>query len=294
MKTSQNQQLGKISVKRLSFLSNLIAFFVFTSTTVLFSCVLSFSGWNILPAGVALGGSSNLLSDWLFWKCAGNTVFWILGIPVAVLLSLWLVVLSGRIRRGMFLFKALYLLPAVFGAIVVYMMWRWMKSPDLALMASFLERAGGSGTGGLVESFCFRPPLMLLGLWIGIGGYSMVLYLGGMQTVNPELYEAAEMDGANGWQKFWSVTWPVLAPVTYSILITGIIAGLYGAFQSAFILRGRSCAGVPGAMSCYYAFRWFKTGYTASIIWLLMIVILIAAFFNYRAGLHTEREGRRC
>ena len=126
---------------------------------------------------------------------------------------------------------------------------------------------------------------MLMGLWGGIGGTTMILYLAGLQGINPELYEVASIDGANSWQRFKHITWPLLSPTTFFIVIMGIIGGFQGGFQSAFIMTG----GGPdqATMTISYgifnnAFMYYQMGKAAAMSWFLFVLVFAFTILNWR------------
>ena len=159
--------------------------------------------------------------------------------------------------------------------------------------------AGGSGW--LRDPWLAKPSLMLMRLWSALGGYNMILYLAALQNVDPGLYEAAEIDGANAWQKFRHVTWPMLTPTTFFIFITGCIGGFQGGFESAYIMTGGGppATGVPWApwagetvsettTLSYYIFNnayvYLKMGYAAAMAWFLFLLVFVVTLVNWKYG----------
>ncbi|MDH7600998.1 MAG: sugar ABC transporter permease [Armatimonadota bacterium] len=132
-----------------------------------------------------------------------------------------------------------------------------------------------------------KPSLILMSLWGGLGGYNMILYLAALQGVPTSYYEAAEIDGAGPWAKFWSVTWPMISPTTFFILIMSIISGFQSGFMTANILTNGGPAGSTTTIEYYLyqtAFEKFNMGYASAIAWFLFAVILILTRFTWRIG----------
>ena len=129
-----------------------------------------------------------------------------------------------------------------------------------------------------------------MGIWQTVGGHNMILYLAALQSVPRALYEAADIDGASGWQKFWNITWPMISPTTFFIMIMSVIGGFQSGFDAAYIMT----AGGPNHSTTsimYYiwenAFGWpgsERMGYAAAISWFLFVIILIFTLFNWRYG----------
>lgn len=132
-----------------------------------------------------------------------------------------------------------------------------------------------------------KPSLILMGLWGGLGGYNMILYLAALQGVPSSYYEAAEIDGAGAWAKFWAVTWPMISPTTFFILVMSIIAGFQGGFMTANVMTNGGPAGSTTTVEYYLyqtAFEKFNMGYASAIAWFLFAVILILTLATWKLG----------
>lgn len=132
-----------------------------------------------------------------------------------------------------------------------------------------------------------KPALMIMTLWAAIGSNNMILYLAGLTNVPPELYEAADMDGATAAQRFWHITWPQLAPVTFFIAVMGVISGLQGGFEMAMAMTKGGPAGSTTTLSYYIYIEGFQTGqigYASAIAVVLFILVLVLTLFNFRYG----------
>lgn len=292
MNVFRNKRLRDYLGGYLFLLPNFAGFLVFTSLPVLASFLLAFVKWDLLTgvAGIQWVGIDNfvkVVKDQLFWKYVGNTMFLMIGIPVGMFASLGLALVMNRKLRGMVFFRTVYFLPSISAGVALCMLWRWIYNPDFGLLNSFLANVGISGPQWLSSTVWAKPALMIMGLWTSMGGYNMILYLAGLQGVDPQLYEAAEIDGASGWQKFWNVTWPMLTPTTFFIFVMSVIGGFQGGFEAAYIMTGGGPAGATTTISFYIynnAYQWFKMGYAASIAWFLFIVILVVTLFNWKYG----------
>jgi multiple sugar transport system permease protein len=123
-----------------------------------------------------------------------------------------------------------------------------------------------------------------MGIWGSMGGMDLILYLAALQGIDPQLYEAAEMDGAGAWQRFWKITWPMVSPTTFFILIMGIIGGFQGGFDMAYVMTHGGPAGSTTTVSYYIynnAYEWFQMGYAAALAWFLFLVILLVTLLNW-------------
>lgn len=132
-----------------------------------------------------------------------------------------------------------------------------------------------------------KPALMIMGLWAAIGSGNMLMYLAGLSNISPELYEAAEIDGASASQQFWHITWPQLAPVTFFIFVMSVIGGLQGGFEMAKTMTNGGPAGATTTLSYFIYQEGFVTGrlgYASAASWALFLLVLVATLFNWRFG----------
>ncbi|MBW7894282.1 MAG: sugar ABC transporter permease [Opitutaceae bacterium] len=132
-----------------------------------------------------------------------------------------------------------------------------------------------------------KPSLMIMMLWAAIGSNNMILYLAGLSNISPELYEAADMDGATPGQRFWHITWPQLAPVTFFICIMSVIHGLQGGFEMARTMTQGGPAGSTTTLSYFIFIEGFETGrlgYASAVAWVLFALVFTLSVLNFKYG----------
>lgn len=132
-----------------------------------------------------------------------------------------------------------------------------------------------------------KPALMIMAFWGAIGSNSMLLYLAGLSNIPQELYEAADIDGAKPFQRFWHVTWPQLAPVTFFIAVMAIISGLQGGFEMAYAMTQGGPAGSTTTLSYFIYAEGFETGrlgYASGVAWTLFGLVFLVTIFNWKFG----------
>jgi multiple sugar transport system permease protein len=132
-----------------------------------------------------------------------------------------------------------------------------------------------------------KPAIMIMGLWMGIGGSNMLLYIAGISNIPQELYEAADIDGAGRWQRFWHVTWPQLAPTTFFIVVMSVIGGLQGGFEQARTMTAGGPYGATTTLSYFVYTEGFDTGqlgYASAVAWAMFAMIFLLTLLNYRFG----------
>lgn len=281
-------------------LANFIGFVAFTLWPVLSSLLLSFTSWDLLtpPRWAGLGNFIDLLgfhhspegwkaNDPDFWKYLGNTVFLLMGLPLNMAGSLGLAVLLNQKLRFTYVYRLVFFLPSVLAGVAIFYLWKWIYNPDYGLLNGLLASIGLAGPQWLGDVNWSKPALMLMSFWLHVGGQSMILYLAALQSISPELYEAAEIDGAGPWPRFWAITWPGLAPVTFFIFVMGIIHGLQGGFEAAYVMTGGGPDGSTTTIGYYIytkAYSQFQMGYAAAVAWVLFVLVLGITLVNWRFG----------
>jgi multiple sugar transport system permease protein len=277
---------------------NVLGFGVFTFIPIIFAIVLSFFRWDIFhePQFIGLGNFWDLLgwhiedgeiyfNDANFWKYFGNTLFLMMSIPINMISSLFIAVLLNNKLKGITFFRTIFYIPTICSGVAVYLLWSFLYNTEFGLFNRFLAGFGIVGPGWLTEYVWAKPSIMIMGVWTSMGGTNMLLYLAGLQNVSEDLYEAAEIDGANFIQKFLKITIPSLAPTSFFIFIMSVIHGFQGGFESAYIMTGGGPAGSTTTLSYYiynHAFQWFNMGYAATISLVLFTLILIITAISWR------------
>lgn len=138
----------------------------------------------------------------------------------------------------------------------------------------------------LIDAKWAKTSLIIMGIWAGLGGSTMLLYLAGLSNIPPELYEAADIDGATGWQRFVHVTWPQLAPTTFFIVVMSTIGGLQGGFEQAMVMTQGKADTITLAYYIYnLAFTdQFQLGLASAVAWIMFIMIFVMTALNFRIG----------
>jgi putative chitobiose transport system permease protein len=212
----------------------LILLIIFTFYPLMYSSYLSFTdyssrslGNSLPPKWIGLDNFRTLFSDPLFGIAIGNSVKYLLVVPALQLAALAVSVLVSRELPGMAFFRAAYYVPVVTTITAAYTMWDWIYNRDGTLnwLLSTLHLLPGNARGWLTNPATAFWSVMLVTFWRGFG-YYMVLYLAGLQSIPAELDEAAILDGASPWQRFWKVTVPMMKPTILLCTLLSTIAAL--------------------------------------------------------------------
>lgn len=274
---------------------SLIGFTIFTLLPVLSALALSLFSWDLFnpPRYVGLANFVRLLShdesgrsfgDPRFWQALGNTLFFMLAIPVSMLSALLLAITLNAQFRGRTFFRAVYFVPTICSGIGLLLLWKFMYNAEFGLFNRALATIGIDGPRWLENPLMAKPAIMIMNVWMAAGGTMMIIYLAGLQGISPELYEAAALDGAGPWHRFWHITIPGLYPTTFFIFTTAIISGFQGEFDAAYVLTQGGPNGATTTLSYYiyqHGFEWFNMGYASAMAMLMFLLILIVTLINW-------------
>ncbi|SFJ25321.1 multiple sugar transport system permease protein [Paenibacillus sp. UNC496MF] len=256
----------------------LIGFLAFVFGPMIASFVISLTKWDLLTPAKFVGFKNYakaLHHDPLFWQSLKVTVVYsVFSVPLGLVFSLALALLLNQAAWGMRLFRTIFYMPAVVSGVSVMVLWMWIFNPQIGLLNTVLGYFGISGPGWIFDPKWAMPSLIIMSLW-SVGG-GMIIWLAGLKGISPMLYEAANLDGANAWQKFRNVTVPMLTPTIFFNLVMGIVGALQTFGQAYVMTKG-------GPMNStlffnYYlfqnAFENFNMGYASALAWFLFVIIL--------------------
>jgi multiple sugar transport system permease protein len=256
----------------------LIGFVLFYLGPIIASFYFSLTEWDLLtsPQFVGVENYVRLFTrDALALKSFKVTlVYTLVYVPLDLIFGLSLALLLNQKLRGIGAFRTVYYLPSVLSGVAYVVMWMWMFNPQHGLINTLLSYAGIQGPRWLLDPKWALSALIMMSLW-GVGR-SMIIFLAGLQDIPVVLYEVAEIDGANRWNKFWKVTLPLLTPSLLFNLIFGIIL-TFQTFTNAFVATN----GGPLDSTLFYvlylyrkAFEHLQMGYASAMAWVLFLIVL--------------------
>ncbi|GAB6086559.1 carbohydrate ABC transporter permease [Alkaliphilus crotonatoxidans] len=270
----------------LFLLPNLIGFILFTGIPIIYSFVLSFTEWNLIttPRFIGLANYKTLLKDEEFWLALKNTLRFIVGyLPLVMSISLGIALMLNKKIKMKTFFRGAYFLPVVTSWVAVSLIWKWLLNPVYGLVNYGLSLIGINGPAWLQDPKWAMAGIILTSVWKDIG-FIMVLYLAGLQGISKSYYEAADIDGAGSFQKFWHITLPMLAPTTFFVFVISLINSFQVFDQILIMTNGGPVGATTVLVQQIYnnAFRYFKMGYAASISWVLFLLVFAVTYIQIK------------
>lgn len=260
------------------------SFFIFP---FIFSLYLSFMQWNLVSPNKEFVGIDNyiaLVKDPVFWISLKNTVIYVLGtVPLSMILGLVMAILveaAGRLRE---VYRFMFFIPVVTSIAVVSIVWTLLFSPNNGLIGNILKTVGVQGPNWLNDPNWAMWALIIVGVWKAMG-YNMVLYIAGLKSIDRQLYEAAQIDGAGKWMQFRSITLPMLSPVTFFVMIVSII----NSFQVFATIHIMTRGGPNNATNVLVyevwqeAFQFFDIGKASALSMVLFLLVLAITIVQIR------------
>jgi ABC-type sugar transport system permease subunit len=285
-----------ISRNRNGFLFVLPAFIlylIFFVVPFFQSIHISLTDWNgVKPQKVFIGLENyrRLLDDELMWKSLGHNSVWVvIGTLSPIVIGLLLaVLLSGKNTRGRTFFRTVYFMPVMLSPVVVGIIWGWVYNPIYGMLNKVLEviGLGHLGRGWLGDPTLALLMVLITAIW-SYFGFCLVILMAGMQNIDTELYDAANIDGANAFQQFLHVTLPQLGSVLTMIVAYTLIGGL-NVFDIVYVMTAGGPANSTELIATYtykQSFQLNSVGYGASLSMVMTVLSLVASavFMKFRS-----------
>nr|WP_243761472.1 sugar ABC transporter permease [Streptomyces sp. YIM 98790] len=253
-------------------------------------------GVNHIPATyeyVGLDNYTDVLTGGEFWDRLGWTVIWTVAcVSITFTLGLALAVLLNRKLRGRGLYRMALILPWAIPAFVSVFAWRMLFNDRNGILNAALEGGGLEGLHWLTDPLWAKVAVIAVNVWLGVP-FMLVAMLGALQAIPGEQYEAAEMDGANPWQRFWNITLPGVRSVSATVILLSCI-WTFNMFPVIFLLTGGGPVGSTDILvteAYELAFQRSPRDFAGSATWGVLILLLLIAFaMVYRRALRKQGE----
>ena len=279
-----HRQIRRAVEAYLYLLPWILGLVIFWVGPIIASFYFSFTEYDVLtpPKWIWLENYRKAFTDdQLFWPSLGRTLkYSAIVVPLGILGSLSLAALLNRGMQGTNVYRTMFFIPSLAPAVATAMLWKWLFHPSLGPINTALGWFGIEGPGWMTRKEWAMPAIIIMNLWGGIGGNTMLIFLAALQGVPQSLLEAAEIDGAGGWSRFRHVTLPMISPTILFNLVLGVIGALK-VFTSAYV----ATEGGPSYATWFYAlhiyrhsFQYYRMGYGAALAWVFVVVLLFFTF----------------
>jgi multiple sugar transport system permease protein len=266
-----------------------LIFSVFTLAALIFAFYLTFHRWSIIEPEkpyVGLQNYDDMIHDERFVQSVLNTIYFTgASVPLTMGIGLLLALLLNQPIRGRAIFRTAYYLPVVTPFVVSALLWKWLYNGDFGLFNYYLMKGHviDEPLLWLSDKNLAMPAVVLMSVWSGVG-FSMVVYLAGLQSIPGELYESATLDGAGTLRRIRYITIPMLRPTTLFLLVIGIIGSLQ-VFTQIFVMTSGGPVNKTTTMVYYmylWAFKYYDMGYASTLAFGLFAMLLVFTAFQLR------------
>lgn len=282
----------------------LIGFLIFTAAPMVMSLYFSFTRYDVInpPVWEGLENYRRMLNDERFTKTLYNSVYFtLLYVPSAIPFALALAMLLNTRVKGLSFWRTAFYLPEVTPAVAAGVLWLRILSPQDGLLNQALAVIGIDGPAWTVDAAWVKPAIVLMRMWSV--GWMIIVYLAALQGVPQVIYEAALVDGANRWQRFWRITVPLISNVLFFTLVMLTIFSLNIFTEPMVMFPPQVFGGQMGPQdsALFYvlylfdqAFRHFRMGYASALAWVLFLITIVIVTVQIRGArrfVYTEGEG---
>ena len=276
--------LGRHRAGLLFVLPALLLYLVFMVWPFLQTIYFTFTDWNgVNPVKrwVGLANYRALVGDPLLWQALRNNLTWVvIGTIAPMAIAFLLAVLLWRQPRGFLVFRTVYFMPQVLSAVVIAIIWGWIYNPMFGILNKGLDAVGlgAVSRGWLGDPTVALYAVLAAAIWAEVG-FVFVIFLAGLQGVSRDLVEAATIDGANAWQRFWHVVVPEMSNVV-NVVTALLLIGGFNVFDIIFVMTGGGPANATEVIATYtfkQAFTQNRVGYAATLSLVMTVISLVAS-----------------
>ncbi|GEL07930.1 carbohydrate ABC transporter membrane protein 1 (CUT1 family) [Salisediminibacterium halotolerans] len=264
---------------------------MFSLLPILVSLTISFTDIDLIGLGnwdtiefVGLENFINLIQDPLFHRSIFNTLIYVsIGVPLVIICSLSVALMLNYISSKLFtFFRVLFYVPSITNIVAIAVVWAFLYNMDVGLFNFVLNSLGFQDVPWLEHPFVAKISLIILAVWKGIG-INMLIYLAALQSIPRSFYEAADIDGANKFQKLRFITIPSLSYATFFVTVTTLIGWLQF-FEEPFVMTGGGPLDGTMSMALFIyerGFQYNEFGYAAAASLILFVFIIVATLIQF-------------
>ncbi|WP_102410489.1 ABC transporter permease subunit [Beduinella massiliensis] len=269
-------------------LPTLVGFLVFTLIPVVMSLVYSFTKYDGVTAMkfIGLKNYTKLLGNKEFIESLWHTLYFAIGtVPVGCFLALFVAVVLNQKIRGKVIYRACFFIPSIVSMVAIAVVFQQMFNKDYGVVNQILGFFGVPAQGFFASTAQAMPCVIFVSVWKGIG-VTIVIFLAGLTGVDPQLYEAADIDGAGAATKFFRITLPMMRATLTFVLINNTISS-FQAFDQIYMLTSGGPAKATQTLSYLIyanAFQYWKLGYASAIAYIMFAIILVISILQLRVS----------
>lgn len=282
------------------FILPLVVYFaLFQLAPIILSFFYSMTDWNGYSESYTFLGLENYIEVFTdpilypdFWPSIGTTFLYVLyTVPASLVLALLVAALLNSKIKGERFFKTCFYIPSVTAGVAVSAMWIYMLDPSYGLVGA-INQAFGTDINLLHSSETALPTLAFMSVWGGLG-YNVLIVLSAMKNINPQLYEACEVDGGGAIRKFFHVTIPGVLPTLFFLLITSTIGGLQ-AFDQMYLMTDGAYGTTTVMLEIYGLYNDnSEVGMASAMSYILFLIIMVFVFIQYAVVPQGDGSGKR-
>ena len=236
---------------------------------------------------IGLQNYGKMFKDVQTWYAVRNTlVYTCLVVPITIAIALIIAVVLNKKIKGKGFYRTLYFIPMVAAPAAVTMVWRWLYNNNFGFINHLLSNLGLSKVKWIEDPNIAIYSIVVIGIWSTIG-YSMVIFLAGLQEIPKDYYEASNIDGASQWKQFFNITLPLVSPTLFFVAVTSIIAAMQ-VFDVIYMMVDVANPAYNSTVSLVYlfynnSFKYSNKGYGSAIVVLLLAIIMVITVLQMRA-----------
>lgn len=270
----------------LMLLPNFLGFFIFMLIPITATIFIGFTNWDLInaPKWVGLLNYKILFRDTIFWSSLNKTfLFTLVNVPVQSFLALLVAILLNQKLKGLNLFRTLFIAPWICMPVAIGLTWTWIYNKDFGFINHLLSSVGILKVNWLSSQDLSLWSIMFTNVWEFLG-WHIILLLAALQIVPQELYEAALVDGANNWTRFWKITVPVISPIFFYDLVVNMISTLQ-IFDLPFAMTNGGPGNTTRVFNLYLyqkGFQFLQMGQASAMGVILFIFIIICTVITFK------------